>query len=218
VPNPPDARLLCARADRARLKGRTRRAVRLYQQALEADPDNMSIRRKLAPLHARRREFDDAWQCYQAAGDSLSARGFEAQAAGLIREAATLLPHNEAVWRHLAVLQHSLGRRADARNTLIEGRQHFKGRRNRAAAVALLADAHAIDPDDLELGIELARLLRKTKRPRKAQKVLHALLQRMPDERKRIRRELFWCCPTLASLEAWMRSLREPAGLQRSVR
>ena len=210
MPNADDPRRLCARADRARLKGRVRRAIRLYERALEAGPENSTIRRKLAPLLARSRRFDEAWVCYQAAADSLESRGFEARSAGLMREATTLLPRNDAAWRRLAALLHGLGRTTDARNALLEARPFFRGRRHRPAAVELLGDAFRMAPDDAAIGLELATLLRKTRQRDASRVVLQRLLERVPSEDRRLRFELFRSSPSLDSLGDLIRAMRQP--------
>ena len=210
--NASDSRKLCARADRARLKGRVRRAIRLYQRALEAGPEDAVTRRKLAPLLARRRRLEESWRCYEAACDSLVERGFDAQAAGLLAEAVTLLPRNEAAWRRLALIQAELGRRADARNSLAKARRNFKGRSRRMGAIRLLRDAHALTPDDLEIAIDLARLLRRAGRRRAAAETLYPMLQRAPGAHKRVRLELLRCTPTFDALVAWLRAPSDTPG------
>ena len=205
----PDVRQLHRRADRARLKGRLRKAVRLYRSVLVHLPDEPSVHRKLAPLLARRSCPEDAWQSYQIACRSLTERGFDRHAGGLLREAVELLPRNVLAWQCLAEIEESLGRTADARGTLLEGRRHFRGRRRRTDAMALLSTAHRLDPDDLELGLDLARQLRRAGRAGRAQEVLYGLLQRVPNRQRALRRGLFLTTPTFHTFWVWMRSPRD---------
>ena len=203
-----DVRQLRLRADRARVKGRVRRAIRLYRRVLAGQPDDPAIHRKLAPLLARRRRREESWQSYQVARRSLEERGFDAHAGGLLREAVELLPRNVLAWKGLAEIEISLGRTTDARNTLLEGRRYFRGARRRADAIALLSVAHQLDPDDVEIGRDLARQLRRSGRPRRAQEVLYQLLERIPNRRRSLRRSLFLTTPTVRSLWAWIRCPR----------
>jgi tetratricopeptide (TPR) repeat protein len=204
-----DLRELRTRADRARLKGKSRKAIRLYRKILGSAPEDAATHRKLAPLLARRGQAEESWRSYQVACGSLMTRGFDAKAAGLLREAVTLDPRNANAWKRLAEIEESLGRTADAHNTLLEAHRHFTGSRNRGEAIALLSAAHRLDPADMHTGFELARLLRRAGNPQRAQKVLHGLLQRFPNQRRLIRRALFRTRPTLHAFWAWIRCPRE---------
>lgn len=199
------------RADRARAKGKSRRAVRLYRKLLVEQPENPVVHRRLAPLLARRRKRDDSWRSYVIACDSLADQGFDAKAAGLLREAVDLLPGNADAWRRLAEMEEGLGRQVDARNTLLEGRQNLRGSRRRAEAITLLKQAHRLDEDDPEVALDLARLLRLSRRRAKAQQILYRLAARVPARRRAARWALFLTAPSVRSFWAWLACPRPPA-------
>ena len=58
---------------------------------------------------------------------------------------------------------------------LVEGRRHFRSRRQRAEAVLLLSRAREIDPRNFETSFELAGLLARTGARRRAQRMLQEL-------------------------------------------
>jgi len=65
-------------AARAQRKGRRKKAITLYRQVLEHEPENPDLHRKLAPLLARTRKPAEAWASYRRwlaalAGGSASA-------------------------------------------------------------------------------------------------------------------------------------------------
>ncbi len=198
-------------ADRARSRGRTRAAVRLYRRALEHAPTDARVHQKLAPLLAQRRAFDESWQSFQIVCDALVQKGFDDRAAGLLREAVTLLPRKPEAWERLAELETSLGRSVDAHLALMEGRRHFRRRRDRAEARRLLERAVRIDPNHPQSVLDLARLRKQTGDRAGAGHLLEQLIERHPGAAAAGRRALFWVRPGFRTMLGWLRPPGRPA-------
>jgi predicted Zn-dependent protease len=206
------ARLL-SQAERARRRGRAAKAIELYRRVLAVEPDNADLHRKVAPLLARRGQPEEAWRSYRFAAKALAGRGFEAQATGLLREAAAQLPDNRDVWIALANGIRKKGRLVDAKNALLAGRVHFRRRRHRRDAIELLARAEALDPGDFTVALDLARLLARCGNRTRALQILERLAVRHPTRQRRIYFERFRVAPKLHALTDWLRALarRTPA-------
>ena len=72
-------------------------AVRLFQKVLEMDPENVSMRVKLAEVYVRLGKKKDAWEIFSAAAESLRARGSLAAAEDILQRMLTLDPGNSYV-------------------------------------------------------------------------------------------------------------------------
>ncbi|MEN8181070.1 MAG: tetratricopeptide repeat protein, partial [Myxococcota bacterium] len=99
---PYDRTRILAEAAQARKRGRHRKALGLYRQVLEVEPTNANLHRKVAPLLARGKETEQAWESYRQAAQVLQRQGFSEQAIGLYREASRTLPTQVEVWQALA--------------------------------------------------------------------------------------------------------------------
>ena len=118
-----DRTRLLDQAMRAAQRRRHKRAIALYRKILAVDPNDTQIHRKIAPLLARTRQPDDAWESYRRAAEQLSKQGFVDQAIGTYREAATHLSRQHRLWLALAELEVKRGRPVDAVNALVDGSQ-----------------------------------------------------------------------------------------------
>lgn len=153
---------LMGRAATARKKQKPRKAIAIYREILEHEPENPEVHQKLAPLLARTNEAPEALASYQKAGDALLKKGFEEQTIGLFRGAACNLPREASLWRRLAELEAGRGRKADAVSALVEGRSNFRSRRQRPEAIQLLSLARKLDPSDFAVSFDLACLLARS--------------------------------------------------------
>lgn len=201
---------ILVQAERARRRGRAAKAVALYQRVLAVEPDNVDLHRKLAPLLVRCRQPDAAWRSYLCAAEILAKRGFAAQATGVLREAASQLPRRREVWVAVADRIRANGRRLDAKKVLLTGRTHFRGRRQRRTAIDLLTRALELDPEDLGVGLDLARLLACSGARRHALRILGRLAASHPVRRRRIYLERLRAAPSLRTLADWLRELMRP--------
>jgi tetratricopeptide (TPR) repeat protein len=74
--------------------GQLEQAVRIFQKTLEMDPDNVSMRMKLAEVYIRLNKKNEAWQIFSSAAEALRAKGALAQAEEILQRMLTLDPSN----------------------------------------------------------------------------------------------------------------------------
>jgi tetratricopeptide (TPR) repeat protein len=196
---------LLAAAGRARARGRRKKASALYLEVLRVEPENDVLRKRIALLLAQSRQLEQAAEHYRIAAQNLTRKGFAAQASGIYQEALTFMPREASFWLDLAQVKAAAGSDADAVSTLRKGRVNFRGRRRRADAVRLLARAHDIDPGNLDVGLDLARQLRKQRDRAGAIRVLDGLAERATSrDRRRILAAQLRAAPTAAHLWRWL--------------
>ena len=174
---------LMKRAGAARAKSKHKKAIALYRQVLEHEPDNPELHKKLAPLYAKTKQAPEALASYQIAAEGLVRQGFDDQAIGLLRGAVGQLPTEAILWQSVADLEVRRGRQLDALAALVEGRGHLRRRDQRPQAIQLLTKARKIDPRDFGVSYDLANLLGKTGRHAPALRLLEELANR-PDRRR----------------------------------
>ena len=69
-------------------------AVRIFQKILEMDPENVSMRVRLAEVYVRMGKKDEAWQIFSAAAESMRSRGSLTGAEEVLQRMLTLDPTN----------------------------------------------------------------------------------------------------------------------------
>jgi tetratricopeptide (TPR) repeat protein len=74
--------------------GELENAVRIFQKILEMDPENSSMRVKLAEVYVRLGKKNEAWQIFSAAAESLRAKGSLSGAEEVLQRMLTLDPGN----------------------------------------------------------------------------------------------------------------------------
>ncbi|HEX9111850.1 MAG TPA: tetratricopeptide repeat protein, partial [Terriglobales bacterium] len=72
-------------------------AVRLFQKVLEMDPENVSMRVKLAEVYIKLGKKKEAWEIFSAVAESLRARGSLAAAEDILQRMLALEPGNSYV-------------------------------------------------------------------------------------------------------------------------
>ena len=118
-------------------------------------------------------------------------------------------------WQWVAKLELKRERREAAISALIEGRSKFRSRRRRPEAIALLREARSIDAWRLDIVLDLARLLRRSRQAPEAQWILDQLAERTSGRDLRIVRGAEWRIePSLKRSWNW---LRAAFAAQRSV-
>jgi tetratricopeptide (TPR) repeat protein len=172
---PYDRKALLAQATRARQKGKVRKAIDLYGKILAVEPENAELHRRIAPLLATNRQSDEAWRSYQKAVENLAKAGFLEQAAGVLREACERLPREPQTWQRLADIQQERHRPMDALKVLLEGRRHFRRRKDRGQAIALLRRARKLAPNDFTTNHDRAGLLAREGARQPALRILEEL-------------------------------------------
>ena len=74
--------------------GELENAVRIFQKILEMDPENSSMRVRLAEVYVRLGKKNEAWQIFSAAAESLRAKGSFSAAEEVLQRMLTLDPGN----------------------------------------------------------------------------------------------------------------------------
>ncbi|SET46456.1 tetratricopeptide repeat protein [Stigmatella erecta] len=156
---PPSRSQLIAEADRARARGKLKRAIQGYRQALALEPKDPAVHVKLAPLLARTKEPEAALQSFREAAQGHLDKGFADKALAVYTQAAETFPAQTGLWQQMARMNVERGRRADAVRILLRGRFSLRGRNERAEAIILLKDALALEPTLFAPRLDLARLL-----------------------------------------------------------
>ena len=205
---PYDRNRLLAEATRARTTGKAKKALALFETVLAHEPANADLHRRVAPLRAGAQRLTDAWASYRIAVASMVKAGFLDQAVGVLREAATSLGRERAVWEELADAEAQRGRPIDAHKALLEGRARFRSRRDRPEAIKLLLRARKLAPTHFETNFDLADLLGRTGARQPAARILAELAARARgSELRRTRRRQLLLSPTPGAFWRFLRSL-----------
>ncbi len=200
-------------ASNAHGRQQKRRAIALYRQVLSMEPDNAELHGRIAPLLARTRQRFDALLSFQEAANGLLRNGKTAEAIGMFRQAATLLPHQPDLWVSLARLLRQHRGPAEAVETLLQGRRHFRRRRRRPEAIWLLRQVHQIEPWHLEGVLDLCTLLWRTRQREESMALLAGL---RANTRGTALRPVCWLqlrlSPTPRNVWCWLKAamIREP--------
>jgi tetratricopeptide (TPR) repeat protein len=196
-------------AARARERGKSKKALSLYQRVLEFEPENAELHRKVAPLLAQTKQQSQARSSYLRAVSALVRDGFSEQATGLYREALHFMPRDVELWAALAELQLKRDQRADAIETLLQGRHRFRRRDDRPHAIRLLLRAQEIQPYHFKATFDLAGLLAKSPGGgRRAFDLLEGLAARTRGGLlRRVRGRQFRLAPGLRSAGHWLRAV-----------
>lgn len=198
---------ILAAADKARVKGRFRKAVAAYRQLLEVDPYDHEIHGKLAPLLAETKHLPEAWTSFAAAGEGYIREGYGDKALSIYTQASRYLPRQIEVWETIAKLQAERGRSPDAVKVLLVGSVHFRGRKQRQHAIRLLRKACEIEPWHLDATFDLARQLAKASSKQEAVWLLEGLAERVNGRNlRRARGALMRMSPSLGAAWRWLRA------------
>jgi tetratricopeptide (TPR) repeat protein len=198
---------LLAAADRARARGRVRKAVAGYRAALEADPTDPSVNVKLGPLLARLGDADGGARCFRVAAQRHLDAGFVDRAAAVTLTATGVFPLDEGFRLELARLNVKRGRKQDAVGTLLEGgRLQAKARRPDLAA-ALLGKALELEPYHLETCLVLVPVLVRAGHRDSARELLAKLEERTRGPAlRRVRWAAFRAAPGFGTFWRWVRA------------
>jgi len=201
-----DRKRILGEAERARARGRNRKAIALYRLVLAAEPRNIEIHARIAPLLVKTRERFDAWQSYSRVAAAFTSHGQHGKALSVYQEATRVLPTRFEAWMAVARLELRLGEKSRARDSLIEGRRRMKRRGRRAEAIALLRAAREIDAWHAATVLDLAALLAASRRGQEARWLLSQLAERMHGwELARVRAHQWRMEPSLRHSWYWIR-------------
>ena len=200
---------LLTQAHRARNRGRSRAAIRLYRRILVENPSNLEVALRVAPMLAWAGEAFEAWQLYRRAALEFARTRQYTECLAVYREACRFVPHEFEAWRLCAELQLKMKKPDGAFETLIDGRMNFGGPQTRAQAIALLTRAREIEPWDDTLLLDLAELYVKNDQSDLALELLSTLSCRLSGPRlRRVRRLQLRLTLAPRFLLLWLRAFR----------
>lgn len=203
---PYDRKSCLEAAARAQERGRLKKAVSHYKQALEADPDDHAVHAKVAPLLARMKKFEESWESFKAAASNHFAAGFGNKALGVYSQAARFMPRNPEVWEAMAYVYIQQGRRADAVATLYKGHGFFVNGPDKGKAMAMLRKAFSIEPWNFHVTFALAKLVKKHD-PVEALGLLEGLSARSEGrDLRKVRSAMFRTEPSFSAAWQWLKT------------
>lgn len=192
-------------AEKARSRGRTRKAVRWYMKVLQNEPNDHQTNARVAPLLAKLGRWEESRTSFDKAAEGFLAAGFAPKAIAVWSVAAQNFPEHTEYWERIANQQVIAGRKQDAVLTLMEGRSRLRKKRQRPFAMLLLRQALALDPMHVEATLDLADLLRRDGARGEARRLLGALLGyvRARAVRRKVRFALFRIEPSFRGAVDW---------------
>jgi tetratricopeptide (TPR) repeat protein len=195
------------RADRARARGRHRKAIAAYRQILAVHPDDLTVHGKIAPLLAARGERVPALASFRRATDGHLKAGFVDRALAVLSQAAEHFPEEEPLWTEMAQLHVKRGRRADAVASLVRGGDRLLRHRRLATSEKVLRLALGLEPYQPDASVLLARTVARAGRKPEALALLDGLSARLRGKRlSSVRRLAFRLSPTPRNLWRWLRA------------
>jgi tetratricopeptide (TPR) repeat protein len=199
-------REVVAAADVDRARGRRAKAIAGYRRALQADPDDLAVHAKIAPLLAVAGDRTGALASFRCAADGQARAGFHERALALLIHAAEHFPDEEALWPDIARLHLQRGRRAEAVSALTAGGWRLCLSRRLDVAERVLKLAVQLDPGDADAQVILARTVARAGRRAEALELLEAVVARERGRRRSaVRGVMFRIAPSPARLWAWLR-------------
>lgn len=199
---------LVAAADRARAKGRTRKAIAGYLEALAVAPGDLGIHAKLAPLLAREGRKEEALASFGLCAEGHLKAGFVERALSVRGQAATFYPAEYELWEEIARLHLLQQHPADAFAALYAGGRRLAGSRDWGVAVRVLERALQISPWQPAASVLLARALARCRRRGDALDLLDEIDPRLTAaERRRARLLALRLSPTPRRLFRWIGAL-----------
>lgn len=194
-------------ADRARSRGRVRKAAAGYRAALQSDPTDPSVNVKLGPLLAKLGDADGGARCFRTAAKRHLEAGFIDRAAAVTLTATGVFPLDSGFRLELADLNVKRGRKQDAVATLLDGGKAQARARRPDLAVKLLGKALELEPYHLETSLALVPVLSGAGHADSARELLERLEKRYRGPAlRRVRWAAFKLSPGFRSLWRWIRA------------
>jgi thioredoxin-like negative regulator of GroEL len=199
-----DKRRALEKADRARIGGRTRKAIAVYREVLRHDPKDAAVHGKLAPLLADAGDVEEALASFRAAAEGHLAAGFVDRAISVKLQAAARFPRRVELVEEIVALHLDRGHRGDAFKTLTDGRERLRRPSDRPLAIRLLVQGLELQPWNASVTFDLARLYVKVGARERGLDLLEALADHVPGQARRARRAQFLLAPSVRRLWRWV--------------
>jgi tetratricopeptide (TPR) repeat protein len=156
------------KAEKYRSQRRIRKAVREYEKILSADPRDIDVLIRIAPLYVRAGRKDQAKTSLRQVIAWYEKQGFAEKAIATLRLALKVDRRDLATHLNLADLYLGKAHVVDARNVLDAARKTFRGKRFLKEALAVEEKILSLAPDDFRAQASLVRILWRTGKRREA--------------------------------------------------
>ena len=202
---PYDRGTALATAEKARSRGKVRKAVKWYLKVLKNEPADLQTNAKVAPLLARLGRWDESRQRFESAAQGFLAQGFAPKAIAVWTVAAQTFPEHVEYWERIANQLVMAGKRQDAVLSLLNGRAQLHKKRQRPLAILLLRQVLALDGCHVPATLDLADLLRRDGSRSEARRLLGTILAyaRVRTLRRRVRFAMFRLEPSWRGAIDW---------------
>ncbi len=152
------------KAEDYRSRGRVRKAVREYEKILAADPRDVEVHAKVAPLYIRIGRKDKAKASLRLVIAGYEKQGFADKAIAMLRLALKLDRRDLRARLHLADLYLAKDQAGNALRLLERARGLYRGKRFLKEALTVEGKILIIAPDDFRAQVAIVRLLSKAGR------------------------------------------------------
>lgn len=142
-------------------KGSWDRAIKDYQQVLEADPNDVRTRLKVADLLVKIERYDEALQDYLKVAFHYASDDIYDKAVAVYKQALRIAPADPRLHRDLGEAYYRYGRLKDALRAFHQAQKIFRDQGDHIAQRDVLERMVAIDPDDVGLQIQIAERYEK---------------------------------------------------------
>jgi pilus assembly protein FimV len=176
------------KAEKYRSQRRIRKAIREYEKILSADPLDIDVHIRIAPVYIHIGRKDQAKTSLRQVIAWYEKMGFTEKAIATLRLALKVDRRDLATNLNLADLYLGKNHAVEARNVLDGARKAFRGKRFLKEALAVEEKILGLVPDDFRAQISLVRLLWRTGKRREALE----RLRRMEEQWARRGNKPYW--------------------------
>ena len=156
------------KAEKYRSQRRIRKAIREYEKILSADPQDIDVHIRIAPVYIRAGRKDQAKTSLRQVIAWYEKMGFTEKAIATLRLALKVDHRDLATNLNLVDLYLGKNHAVEARNVLDRARKAFRGKRFLKEALAVEEKILGLAPDDFRAQVSLVRLLWRTGKRREA--------------------------------------------------
>jgi tetratricopeptide (TPR) repeat protein len=176
------------KAEKYRSQLRIRKAIREYEKILSADPQDIDVHIRIAPVYIRVGRKDQAKTSLRQVIAWYEKMGFTEKAIATLRLALKVDHRDLATNLNLVDLYLGKNHAVEARNVLDRARKAFRGKRFLKEALAVEEKILGLAPDDFRAQVSLVRLLWRTGKRREALE----RLRRMEEQWARRGNKPYW--------------------------
>lgn len=152
---------ILAAAQKAVRKGNYDRAIKEYQQLVQADPKNKRIRLKMADIFVKLSKLDDALKEYKIVAQQYAGDDFFEKAAAVYKQALRISPEDPQLHQELGQAYYQYGRLKDAVRAYSKAERIYKNAEQFSAHQRVLEKMVEMDPENVGIQIQLAERFEK---------------------------------------------------------